>query len=110
MIATNNPAFKIWLLSLRLGINNMLARQLNNIYKAISISIAPDIPSLNTILPHADNIIVMINAKRSFIRILISIGATAAGIINAIPLILVSRSEEHTSELQSRENLVCRLL
>src|SRR5690606_40726086 len=25
-------------------------------------------------------------------------------------LILIARSEEHTSELQSRENLVCRLL
>src|SRR5690606_39336981 len=28
----------------------------------------------------------------------------------AIPLALDRRSEEHTSELQSRENLVCRLL
>src|SRR5690606_40627256 len=27
-----------------------------------------------------------------------------------IPLLNKSRSEEHTSELQSRENLVCRLL
>src|SRR6266511_2902447 len=27
-----------------------------------------------------------------------------------IPVILLSRSEEHTSELQSREKLVCRLL
>src|SRR5690606_21698374 len=27
-----------------------------------------------------------------------------------VPLIITSRSEEHTSELQSRENLVCRLL
>src|SRR5690606_40806998 len=26
------------------------------------------------------------------------------------PIILIPRSEEHTSELQSRENLVCRLL
>src|SRR5690606_1858654 len=29
---------------------------------------------------------------------------------NAKPVALVGRSEEHTSELQSRENLVCRLL
>src|SRR5690606_41393382 len=28
----------------------------------------------------------------------------------ALPLDLAFRSEEHTSELQSRENLVCRLL
>src|SRR5690606_41285654 len=26
------------------------------------------------------------------------------------PLLIAARSEEHTSELQSRENLVCRLL
>src|SRR5436309_6586588 len=29
---------------------------------------------------------------------------------NARPITNVARSEEHTSELQSRENLVCRLL
>src|SRR5690606_39883188 len=30
--------------------------------------------------------------------------------IGALPSFLILRSEEHTSELQSRENLVCRLL
>src|SRR5690606_40865875 len=35
--------------------------------------------------------------------------ASAAGGF-AIPKVDESRSEEHTSELQSRENLVCRLL
>src|SRR5690606_40297390 len=29
---------------------------------------------------------------------------------NNVSLLILSRSEEHTSELQSRENLVCRLL
>src|SRR5690606_41449550 len=29
---------------------------------------------------------------------------------NVIPVKITERSEEHTSELQSRENLVCRLL
>src|SRR5690606_39891436 len=29
---------------------------------------------------------------------------------NAVPLLPAQRSEEHTSELQSREKLVCRLL
>src|SRR5690606_40987683 len=29
---------------------------------------------------------------------------------NATPALAAARSEEHTSELQSRENLVCRLL
>src|SRR5690606_41891397 len=35
------------------------------------------------------------------------------GVTNAYPHlrhIVISRSEEHTSELQSRENIVCRLL
>src|SRR3712207_7236173 len=40
----------------------------------------------------------------SFIRgVLKDIGAE-------VPVIMVSRSEEHTSELQSRQYLVCRLL
>src|SRR5690606_39827947 len=34
----------------------------------------------------------------------------AAGVQEAIYCLLMMRSEEHTSELQSRENLVCRLL
>src|SRR5690606_41474575 len=29
---------------------------------------------------------------------------------NSLPTLMANRSEEHTSELQSRENLVCRLL
>src|SRR5690606_41407288 len=38
-----------------------------------------------------------------------AIEATLAGEGKA-PMLLSDRSEEHTSELQSRENLVCRLL
>src|SRR5690606_41063077 len=34
----------------------------------------------------------------------------ASAIKSAIAISVASRSEEHTSELQSRENLVCRLL
>src|SRR5436309_4601133 len=34
----------------------------------------------------------------------------AAGVVNRTQNLRLSRSEEHTSELQSRENLVCRLL
>src|SRR5690606_41056848 len=40
-------------------------------------------------------------------------GAEAAGMFSLDPgytKYLINRSEEHTSELQSRENLVCRLL
>src|SRR5690606_41831601 len=37
-------------------------------------------------------------------------GARAIGALAARPAALAARSEEHTSELQSRENLVCRLL
>src|SRR5690606_41380513 len=36
--------------------------------------------------------------------------STCRARMGAIPLPHLSRSEEHTSELQSRENLVCRLL
>src|SRR5690606_41746692 len=35
--------------------------------------------------------------------------AAAHGVVEAVA-VAVQRSEEHTSELQSRENLVCRLL
>src|SRR5690606_7609760 len=37
-------------------------------------------------------------------------GAPAMEDFNALLAVLRTRSEEHTSELQSRENLVCRLL
>src|SRR3712207_7436623 len=33
-----------------------------------------------------------------------------AGLLLALPVLLYQRSEEHTSELQSRQYLVCRLL
>src|SRR5207302_8152227 len=42
-----------------------------------------------------------------------SIRATSLGAMSAsaaAPAVLGTRSEEHTSDLQSRENLVCRLL
>src|SRR5436309_10926548 len=42
------------------------------------------------------------------------VGNTMTGLLDAIsdsiPVLCIGRSEEHTSELQSRENLVCRLL
>src|SRR5690606_40991406 len=45
------------------------------------------------------------------IRIIGARGNNLRNITAEIPLgMLVCRSEEHTSELQSRENLVCRLL
>src|SRR5256886_12470149 len=37
-------------------------------------------------------------------------GVTSVGIIDETPLGTGGRSEEHTSELQSQSNLVCRLL
>src|SRR5690606_40906433 len=36
--------------------------------------------------------------------------AAVVGVTKAVVATLCHRSEEHTSELQSRENLVCRLL
>src|SRR5690606_40752664 len=38
------------------------------------------------------------------------VGLSMVAAVKGYKLILVMRSEEHTSELQSRENLVCRLL
>src|SRR5690606_41621351 len=41
-------------------------------------------------------------------RGLVGLDATTATALRAV--VMAARSEEHTSELQSRENLVCRLL
>src|SRR5690606_40886442 len=53
-----------------------------------------------------------IQTKRSLSRLALTLGAVslAAILIMSYPLFQQERSEEHTSELQSRENLVCRLL
>src|SRR5690606_40947178 len=40
----------------------------------------------------------------------ISVPLTEGGRYLAVVTVVTDRSEEHTSELQSRENLVCRLL
>src|SRR6266511_271938 len=40
---------------------------------------------------------------------LVSVGAERDA-LTGLPVVSLYRSEEHTSELQSRENLVCRLL
>src|SRR5258707_4101514 len=37
-------------------------------------------------------------------------GVAAQGVLQSLPITLALRSEEHTSELQSRQYLVCRLL
>src|SRR5207302_9783292 len=42
--------------------------------------------------------------------LVLGLTALAISYLIAIPLGVLARSEEHTSELQSRENLVCRLL
>src|SRR5690606_41669380 len=39
-----------------------------------------------------------------------TVGIHSDHVAAALPRALIERSEEHTSELQSRENLVCRLL
>src|SRR5256886_6526202 len=66
------------------------------------------------------------NASRAVVERLVASGATAYGIntgfgklasvristeqVRQLQVNLVRRSEEHTSELQSQSNLVCRLL
>src|SRR5690349_23678101 len=42
-------------------------------------------------------------------RIMLSMLEMGQGVMTAMPMLL-ARSEEHTSELQSRRDLVCRLL
>src|SRR5690606_32115141 len=49
--------------------------------------------------PGAENYNLLLKAKRAGIQP-----------VEACTLVMLNRSEEHTSELQSRENLVCRLL
>src|SRR5579859_6894665 len=43
-------------------------------------------------------------------RLIGACSAPAAGLSSGIPAWTITRSEEHTSELQSQSNLVCRLL
>src|SRR5690606_40277548 len=50
------------------------------------------------------------NVIRSLRRNGMRASAYAAGVPITRPSSVLMRSEEHTSELQSRENLVCRLL
>src|SRR5690606_41874809 len=50
------------------------------------------------------------NTSNSFRGSYVGEGRTGHNIANSIIAGNVGRSEEHTSELQSRENLVCRLL
>src|SRR5688572_31978352 len=38
------------------------------------------------------------------------VNRTAERVVRILPPLIVTRSEEHTSELQSQSNLVCRLL
>src|SRR5690606_24213934 len=54
-----------------------------------------------------DNVVVAVNAHASE---LIGIPQEEAVGVNVADYYVNPRSEEHTSELQSRENLVCRLL
>src|SRR5690606_34543957 len=55
-----------------------------------------------------DGLLVIWRAVPSLLMIIIVVGGIVAGFFTATES--ASRSEEHTSELQSRENLVCRLL
>src|SRR5690606_39973242 len=57
-----------------------------------------------------DGAIAAILAERPDLVILTAAPAETAVIVGGIGAQAQQRSEEHTSELQSRENLVCRLL
>src|SRR5690606_42126833 len=62
---------------------------------------------LETLVPDARETVAVLRAEGIDVRI-ISGGLLPA--VRAVAEALGVRSEEHTSELQSRENLVCRLL
>src|SRR3712207_8537546 len=60
-------------------------------------------------------VVVLLNTKNEVIETpLVSVGTLTASLVHPRevfkPAIRASRSEEHTSELQSRQYLVCRLL
>src|SRR5215469_17385948 len=48
--------------------------------------------------------------RRSFTLVELAPLAAASGVTGTVVIQTVARSEEHTSELQSRRELVCRLL
>src|SRR3712207_8746633 len=58
----------------------------------------------NAVMPRSHEEIVIQNAAKNPRR------SDATGKAPCLPLHLLQRSEEHTSELQSRQYLVCRLL
>src|SRR5690606_39287656 len=69
----------------------------------------PRAPSPNFALPSGVCTIPAVTVPR-FALIADSGSTSMASALTAPAAILPARSEEHTSELQSRENLVCRLL
>src|SRR5690606_41119904 len=69
----------------------------------------PRAPSPNFALPSGVCTIPAVTVPR-FALIADSSSTSMASALTAPAAILPARSEEHTSELQSRENLVCRLL
>src|SRR5690606_41067702 len=62
----------------------------------------------DALLPVMEDVVNMVRA--SLIPLLAQLAPVFAQVGGSIGIVLPVRSEEHTSELQSRENLVCRLL
>src|SRR5690606_33667369 len=70
------------------------------------------IDTLELVCKTADVDLIIVEPRTNSVREEVYLGKTSGKIIKQtnIPALIVPRSEEHTSELQSRENLVCRLL
>src|SRR5438132_5671148 len=64
--------------------------------------------SLHDALPIFDRAGVLVGERAG--RLAVALRSTSCGLASTVPIGSGSRSEEHTSELQSHSDLVCRLL
>src|SRR2546430_4319533 len=63
-------------------------------------------PPRSTLFPYTT----LFRSTWAFVLCAPTFGEALAGAVGLLPHLLPGRSEEHTSELQSQPNLVCRLL
>src|SRR5690606_41669636 len=86
-----------------------LFRSRASTHAAITLSCGQSWP-FSSIQPRRSSVRSGVNSPRSLIHSWVSTVSQPSPCDQASTLTEVMRSEEHTSELQSRENLVCRLL
>src|SRR5207302_8072950 len=70
---------------------------------------SPDHPDLHSFpTRRSSDLSSLVRSQRAMLPAPTSVADASGGMI--VTVVVADRSEEHTSELQSRENLVCRLL